>query len=222
MTNVPFEEEDIFATDKNVLVIGGGDTGADCVGTSNRHKAKSITQIELLSKPPTDREPLSWPNWPMILRTSTAHEEGGDRQWSILTKAFIGDENGKLKAVQLVDIEWAKDEETGKYSFQEIEGTIREIPCELALLAIGFVHPQWAGMLEQLGIEATERKNVKDNNYQTNVEKVFVAGDMRRGQSLVVWAISEGREAAKAVDEYLMGESLLEGKEDSFLVADIV
>ncbi|MEL6944339.1 MAG: glutamate synthase subunit beta, partial [Bacteroidota bacterium] len=222
VTDIPFEEEAILATDKNVLVIGGGDTGADCVGTSNRHKAKSVTQIELLSKPPTDREPLNWPNWPMILRTSTSHEEGCDRQWSILTKAFIGDENGKLKAVQLVDIEWTKDEETGKYSFQEIEGTIREIPCELALLAIGFVHPQWEGMLEQLGIEATERKNVKDNNYQTNIEKVFVAGDMRRGQSLVVWAISEGREAAKAVDQYLMGESLLEGKEDSFLMANVV
>lgn len=221
VTNIPFEEEAILATDKNVLVIGGGDTGADCVGTSNRHKAQSVTQIELLSKPPTDREPLSWPNWPMILRTSTSHEEGCDRQWSILTKAFLGDENGKLKAVQLVDIEWKKNEETGKYSFQEIEDTVREIPCELALLAIGFVHPQWEGMLDKLGIEATERKNVKDNNYQTNIEKVFVAGDMRRGQSLVVWAISEGREAAKAVDEYLMGESLLEGKEDSFLVADL-
>ncbi len=213
------EASSILATNKNVIVIGGGDTGADCVGTSNRHKAASVTQIELLSEPPKDRDPLTWPNWPMILRTSTSHEEGATREWSILTKAFMGDENGNLKAVQLVNIEWSKNPETGRYQFNEIEGTVREIPCELALLAIGFVHPQHRGMLQQLSVELDQRGNVKaaEKDYQTNHEKVFAAGDMRRGQSLVVWAISEGREAAKRVDEYLMGTSMLEGKTDSML-----
>lgn len=215
---IPADQEVIMATDKNVVVIGGGDTGSDCVGTSNRHKAKSVTQIELLSKPPLERDDTTWPNWPMILRTSTSHEEGCDRNWSILTKAFIGDEEGKLKALKLVDIEWAKDENTGRYAFQEIPGTEREIPCDLGLLAIGFLHPQFAGLLEKLGVEIDNRGNVVDTNYQTNVEKVFAAGDMRRGQSLVVWAISEGREAAKAVDQYLMGDSVLEGKNDSMHV----
>jgi len=200
-------------------VIGGGDTGSDCVGTSNRHKAKSVTQIELLSKPPTGRaEHTPWPMWPMMLRTSTSHEEGCDRHWAILTKEFIGDDQGNLRAIKLVDILWEKDESTGRFKFNEIENTEREIPCDLALLAIGFVHPQFDGMLQQLKIEVNERGNVKDNHYQTNIDKVFVAGDMRRGQSLVVWAISEGREAAKAVDKYLMGTSMLEGKNDSFLM----
>ena len=213
------EKEAIMATDRHVLVIGGGDTGSDCVGTSNRHKAKSVTQIELLAKPPVDRaEQTPWPMWPMMLRTSTSHEEGCDRQWAILTEEFVGDEAGNLKAVKLVNIEWKKDEATGRNSFVKIPGSEREIPCNMALLAIGFVHPQHEGMLKHLGIELTDRGNVQDNNYQTNVENVFVAGDMRRGQSLVVWAISEGREAAKAVDEYLMGETMLEGKNDSKLM----
>ncbi|MEM1119900.1 MAG: glutamate synthase subunit beta [Bacteroidota bacterium] len=213
------KETEIMATDKNVLVIGGGDTGSDCVGTSNRHRAKSVTQIELLSQPPTSRsEDTPWPLWPMMLRTSTSHEEGCERHWAILTEAFIGDSEGNLKAVKLVDIEWKKDLATGRNSFTKIAGTEREIPCELALLAIGFVHPQHEGMLQQLGLELTDRGNVKDSQYQTNLDKVFVAGDMRRGQSLVVWAISEGREAAKAVDEYLMGHSMLEGKNDSKLM----
>lgn len=207
----------IHASGKNVLVIGGGDTGADCVGTSNRHKAHSVTQIELLSKPPSERDSFNWPNWPMILRTSSSHEEGCDRQWAILTKEFIGDKEGKLKAVKIVDIEWAKDKKTGRFSFQEISDTEREIPCELALLAIGFVHPQLEGMLEKLGIEVDERGNVKDDAYQTNLDKVFVAGDMRRGQSLVVWAIAEGREAARKVDEYLMGSSMLEARDMGML-----
>ncbi len=213
------QETAIMATDKNVLVIGGGDTGSDCVGTSNRHKAASVTQIELLSKPPENRsEETPWPLWPMMLRTSTSHEEGCEREWAILTEEFIGDGNGNLKAVKLVNIEWKKDPSTGRNSFVKQAGSEREIPCELALLAIGFVHPQHKGMLEQLGVELTDRGNVKDNKYQTNLDNVFVAGDMRRGQSLVVWAISEGREAAKSVDEYLMGESMLEGKNDSNLM----
>lgn len=211
------EESIVMATGKNVLVIGGGDTGADCVGTSNRHKAKSVTQIELLAKPPENRDPNSWPNWPMVLRTSSSHDEGCEREWAILTKEFIGDKNGKLKAVKLVDIEWVKDQKTGRYGFREVEGTERDLPCELALLAVGFLHPQFSGMLEKLGVEVDERGNVRDERYRTSVDKVFAAGDMRRGQSLVVWAISEGREAARAVDEYLMGSSILETKDDSFL-----
>ena len=212
------KKDEILATNKHVVVIGGGDTGSDCVGTSNRHKAKSITQIELLEEPPLERhESTPWPLWPMQLRTSTSHEEGCDRYWSILTEAFIGDKKGNVKALKLVNIEWKLDEATGRHKFEKIAGTEREIPCDLALLAIGFLHPQYEGMLQQLDIKVNERGNVIDSKYQTNIEKVFVAGDMRRGQSLVVWAISEGREAAKAVDEYLMGTSMLEGKNDSLL-----
>ena len=205
-------DEAITAKGKNVVVIGGGDTGSDCVGTSNRHKAATVTQIELLSKPPSDRDPSTpWPNWPMQLRTSSSHKEGGTRFWSIMTKEFLGNEHGELIGLQIVDIKWKKDPETGKYSFKEIPHTERTIKCELALLAVGFVHPLHEGMLNQLEIELTERGNVKDEHYKTSVEKIFTAGDMRRGQSLVVWAIAEGREAAIQVDEYLMGKSTLVG-----------
>ena len=213
------KKDEIIATGKRVVVIGGGDTGSDCVGTSNRHQAKSITQIELLNKPPNNRDSSTpWPLWPMQLRTSSSHEEGCDRAWTIMTKAFIGDGKGNLKAIQIVQIEWAIEEETGRASFQEIAGTEKEIPCELAFLAIGFVHPQHEGMLKQLALELDARGNVQATEYKTSVDKIFVAGDMRRGQSLVVWAISEGREAARKVDEYLMGKSILEGKDDSLLV----
>lgn len=211
--------ETITAKDKHVVVIGGGDTGSDCVGTSNRHGAKSVTQIELMDRPPNDRDPLTWPNWPVVLRTSTSHEEGCERQWSLLTKAFTG-ENGKVTGLKLVEIEWAKNSKTGKYGFLEVEGTEREIPCDLALLAIGFLSPQYRGMLEKLGVEIDERGNVRDEDYRTNVEKVFVSGDMRRGQSLVVWAIAEGREAARSVDKFLMGESNLEARDKGFLMAE--
>jgi glutamate synthase (NADPH/NADH) small chain len=205
-------EEEIWATNKNVFVIGGGDTGSDCVGTSIRHGAKSVTQIEILSKPPLNRtDAMPWPNWPMILRTSTSHEEGCDRKWSIVTKEFVGDKDGNLKALKIVDVEWAGN------SFKEVPGTEREILCELALLAMGFLHPQHTGLLDQLGIDYDERGNVKCNNYQTSVEGIFSAGDMRRGQSLVVWAISEGREAARAIDKYLMGHTNLEAKEKGIL-----
>jgi glutamate synthase (NADPH/NADH) small chain len=211
------EKEVLMATDKNVLVIGGGDTGSDCVGTSNRHKAKSVTQIELLIQPPNHRdESTPWPLWPMELRTSSSHEEGCDRKWAILTKEFIGDEDGNLKAVKLVNIEW-KTGEDGRSTFVEIEGSEREIPCELALLAIGFMHPLHFGMINTLKVELDNRGNVQADDYQTSVEKIFVAGDMRRGQSLVVWAIAEGREAARKVDEFLVGESLLEARDESFL-----
>lgn len=214
-----YKNGDLLATDKNVVVIGGGDTGSDCVGTSNRHGAKSITQIELLPMPPADRDSSTpWPNWPMMLRTSTSHEEGADRKWSINTKAFIGDEEGKLKALKIVKLDWQKDPETGRLSMQEVVGSETEIPCELALLAAGFLHPQQQGLLNDLGLEFDDRGNIRTNKYQSATnEKVFAAGDCRRGQSLVVWAISEGREAARAVDEYLMGESLLEAKAVSML-----
>jgi glutamate synthase (NADPH/NADH) small chain len=212
------EEEMILANNKNVLVIGGGDTGSDCVGTSNRQGATSVRQIELLAKPPSERDPLSWPNWPMVLRTSSSHEEGVERNWAILTKSFIGDDNGRVRAAQTVQVEWKEDPNTGRHQLKEVPGTESEIPCELVLLAMGFVHPQQEGMLEQLQLDKDERSNVKTEGYQTNVEGVFAAGDMRRGQSLVVWAISEGREAAREVDTYLMGSSSLPAKDDSFLM----
>jgi glutamate synthase (NADPH) small chain len=209
------EEQGISAAGKHVLVIGGGDTGSDCVGTSNRHGAASVTQIELLSKPPAERsEKDPWPTYPMILRTSSSHEEGCERQWSILTKAFIGDEEGKVRAIRIVDIRWEIGV-TGKPELIEVEGTEREMPCDLALLAIGFVHGDMARIQEKSGVELDNRGNVKTSSYRTNVENIFAAGDMRRGQSLVVWAIAEGREAAREVDTYLTGHSLLEARDES-------
>ena len=209
--------QEIWATGKNVVVIGGGDTGSDCVGTSNRHGAKSVTQIEILSKPPKDRTAsMPWPSWPMILRTSTSHEEGCERNWSIVTKEFIGDDQGNLKALKIAEVEM-KNEPGKPPVFVEIAGSEKEIPCELALLAMGFLHPQHNGLVEQLSVDRDERGNVKATNYKTSVEDVFAAGDMRRGQSLVVWAISEGREAARAVDQYLVGQTTLEAKEQGIL-----
>lgn len=214
------KEENIFATAKNVVVIGGGDTGSDCVGTSNRHKAISVTQFELLPKPPESRDSyMPWPTYPMILKTTSSHEEGAQRHWAIATKEFIGDENGNLKALKIVDLEWKFTEENKPAKFVEVPGSETEIPCELALLAMGFVHPQHEGLLNQLEIELDDRGNVKasEKEFHTNISKIFTAGDMRRGQSLVVWAISEGRECARKVDEYLMGRSLLETKDHNIL-----
>ncbi len=210
--------DEILATDKNVVVIGGGDTGSDCVGTSNRHGASSITQIELLAKPPADRSEMTpWPLWPMMLRTSTSHEEGADRKWALFTKEFIGDDNGNLKAIKMAEMGWSDPDPGKKPHWEEQPNTEFEVPCELALLAIGFLHPQHEGMLNDLGVEFDQRGNVQAGaNYQTNNEKVFAAGDMRRGQSLVVWAISEGRECAYNIDEYLMGVSTLETKDKGF------
>jgi glutamate synthase (NADPH) small chain len=217
-----YKNGDLWATGKNVVVIGGGDTGSDCVGTSNRHGAKSVTQIELLPMPPKDRDASTpWPNWPMMLRTSTSHEEGADRKWSINTKAFVGDGEGNLKGLKIVQLDWQKDPETGRLSMQEVPGTEQEIPCELALLAAGFLHPQQEFLLNDLDVEFDERGNIKANKYQSTTNaKVFAAGDCRRGQSLVVWAISEGREAARAADEFLMGESFLEAKAVSMLTPE--
>lgn len=208
--------EELSAKGKNVVVIGGGDTGSDCVGTSNRHGAKSVTQFELLPKPPNDRTPfMPWPTYPMILKTSSSHEEGAERRWAIATKEFVADQSGKLKALKLVDLEWKFTEDGRPAQFVERAGSERTIPCEMALLAMGFTQPQFEGLINELGVELDDRGNVKasEKEYHTNISRIFACGDMRRGQSLVVWAISEGRECARKVDEYLMGESLLESKD---------
>jgi glutamate synthase (NADPH/NADH) small chain len=197
---------DLWATDKHVIIIGGGDTGSDCVGTSNRHGAKSVTQFELLPMPPdVERNPV-WPYWPTRLRTSSSHEEGASRDWSIATKSFVG-EGGKVKALKAVRLEW-KD---GRMS--EVAGSEFTLPADLVLLAMGFVSPVQS-ILETFGVERDARGNAKATTdgkgcYTTSVAKVFAAGDMRRGQSLVVWAIREGRQCARAVDEFLMGSSEL-------------
>lgn len=214
--NSPIDSEEILATGKNVLVIGGGDTGSDCVGTSSRHGAKSVTQFELMPQPPKTRtEAMPWPSYPMLLKTTTSHEEGCNRHWSISTKEFLGDEQGNLRAALVVDLEWETDALGRPTKFKEVPTSIREIPCELVTLAMGFLHPQFEGLLQQLGVQVDERGNVKatEEAFQTTADKIFAAGDMRRGQSLVVWAISEGRECARKVDEYLMGYSELESKD---------
>jgi glutamate synthase (NADPH/NADH) small chain len=189
-----------------VVVIGGGDTGSDCVGTSNRHGAKSITQFELLPMPPDPERNPVWPYWPTRLRTSSSHEEGANRDWSIATKAFIG-EGGKIKALRTVKLDWTSGKPV------EVPGSESDMPADLVLLAMGFVAPVQS-VLESLGVEKDARGNVKattegKGSYSTSVPKVFAAGDMRRGQSLVVWAIREGRQCARAVDEFLMGSSEL-------------
>jgi glutamate synthase (NADPH) small chain len=219
---VAVQGEDIFATGKNVIVIGGGDTGSDCVGTSNRQEAAQITQFELLPQPPKERTTfMPWPTYPMILKTTSSHEEGCERQWAMATKEFIGDDQGNLKALKIVQLEWKLTDDGRPARFVEVPGTEQVIPCELALLAMGFVHPQHEGLINDLSVELDERGNVRatEKNYQTNVEKIFAAGDLRRGQSLVVWAISEGRECARKVDEFLMGSSLLETKDHSLIGA---
>jgi glutamate synthase (NADPH) small chain len=197
----------ILAGGKHVIVIGGGDTGSDCVGTSNRHGAKSVTQFELLPQPPEHENKLYvWPNWPIKLRTSSSHEEGVARDWSVATKAFIGDD-GKVKALHAARVEW----HDGK--LKEIPGSEFELPADLVLLAMGFVSPVQS-ILEEFGVDKDARGNARATTdgpgcYATSSPKVFAAGDMRRGQSLVVWAIREGRQCAKAVDEFLMGHSSL-------------
>ncbi len=209
----------LSAKDKHVVVIGGGDTGSDCVGTSNRQGAASITQFELMPKPTESRTSfMPWPTYPMVLKTTTSHEEGCERQWAVATKEFIGDENGNLKALKTVELEW-KSEDGRPSKFTERAGSEKIIPCELVLLAMGFVAPQKDGMLDTLDIELDDRGNVRatEKAFKTNIGKIFACGDMRRGQSLVVWAISEGRECARKVDEFLMGVSYLESKDSSLL-----
>jgi len=200
----------IKATGKHVVVIGGGDTGSDCVGTSNRHGAASITQFELLPQPPeSENKPLVWPNWPIKLRTSSSHEEGCDRDWSVTTKRFEG-RNGKVEKLIAARVEWHRDG-NGPPKMVEVPGSEFELRADLVLFAMGFVGPVQKGLLEQFGVERDARSNVKADTetYRTSMPKVFAAGDMRRGQSLVVWAIREGRQAARSVDEFLMGASEL-------------
>jgi len=210
------EGKELKATGKNVIVIGGGDTGSDCIGTSNRHGAKSVTQFEIMPMPPQSRtEHMPWPQYPMLLKVTSSHEEGAHRNWAVNTQKFNADENGNLKSLSVIEVQWEIDANGRALGFKEIPGTEKEYPCELVLLAMGFLHPQKQGLLEKLGVELDERGNVKavEGNFQTNIPKVFAAGDMRRGQSLVVWAISEGRETARKVDEYLMGYSKLPSKD---------
>ncbi|MCG5534798.1 glutamate synthase subunit beta [Ectothiorhodospira mobilis] len=210
------DEDFISAQDKHVLVIGGGDTGSDCIGTSIRHGARSVTQVEIMDRPPEKpNKGLTWPEWPQRMRTSSSHEEGCERMWNIATKAFIDDGNGRVKAARVVTVQWEKGAD-GRMQMQEVPGTEREIRCDLVLLAMGFVHPVHEGMLAQLqegsGLELDPRGNVQGSTegekaYHTSVDGVFAAGDIRRGQSLVVWAIREGRQCAHAVDQWLMGHT---------------
>src|SRR5690606_36585179 len=210
---------DLHPIGKDVIVIGGVDTGSDCVGTSNRHGAKSVTNFEIMPMPPMFRhEENPWPFWPFTIKTSSSHEEGVERNWSILTKEFVKDANGNLKGIKTVEVKWVKIPGE-RPQLQEVEGSEKEWPCDLALLALGFTGPEET-LSEQLGLHTDQRSNIKaTNSYQTNIPHIFAAGDMRRGQSLIVWAISEGREAAYHVDNYLMGSSSLPTKEKGDLPA---
>ena len=200
----------ISAKDKHVIIIGGGDTGADCLGTVHRHGAASVRQLELLSRPPDSRAATNpWPLWPNIFRTSSAHEEGGERMYSIATTHFSGDAKGNVKTLHAHEVETII--ENGRMSFRPVPGTDFELEAELVLLAMGFVGPEKNGMLTELGVKMTERGTVwRDENWMTSVPGVFTAGDMQRGQSLIVWAIAEGRSCARGVDTYLMGASELQ------------
>ncbi|MEY6431520.1 glutamate synthase subunit beta [Thioalkalicoccus limnaeus] len=210
------DEDFISAEGCDVLVIGGGDTGSDCIGTSNRHGARSVTQIEILDKPPAkENKALTWPNWPNRMRTSSSQEEGCERRWNIATKAFLDDGHGRVKAARYVEVRWDRDAD-GRWQMTEVPGSEGEIKTDLVLLAMGFVHPVHQGLIADLqdaaGLTLDARGNVQATTdgpgcYQTSAEGVFAAGDMRRGQSLVVWAIREGRQCARAVDEWLMGRS---------------
>jgi glutamate synthase (NADPH/NADH) small chain len=194
----------ISATGKHIIVIGGGDTGSDCVGTSNRQGAASVTQLEIMPKPPVmEDKAMSWPFWPLKLRTSSSHEEGADRDWSILTKRVVG--SNDVTGLECVRVEWAGGKMT------EVPGSEFTLQADLIFLAMGFTGPRKTGMIDQSGVELDPRGNVKANmlKYQTSDEQIFACGDMRRGQSLVVWAIREGRQCARSVDEVLMGASLL-------------
>jgi len=204
------EDEFISAAGKHVVVIGGGDTGSDCIGTSVRHGAESVTQLEIMPRPEdAPNKLITWPDYPMKMRTSTSQEEGCDRDWEVSTKRFIGDADGNVQAVECVRVKW--EQENGQWKLNEIEGSEFELPAQLITLAMGFVHPVHEGMLEELAVDQDGRGNVAANetDYATSMDKVFTAGDMRRGQSLVVWAIREGRQCARSVDEFLMGSTTL-------------
>jgi glutamate synthase (NADPH/NADH) small chain len=205
-------EVSITARDKDVIVIGGGDTGSDCIGTSFRQGALSVTQLEIMPRPPErENKALTWPEWPNKMRTSSSQEEGAERDWSVATKSIEG-EDGKVTAINCVRLNWSQDE-SGRWNMEEIPGSEFQLRADLVLLAMGFIHPVHAGMLEELGVELDARGNVQANadQYTTSLDKVFAAGDMRRGQSLVVWAIREGRQCARSIDEFLMGSTNLPG-----------
>jgi glutamate synthase (NADPH) small chain len=198
-------EGQVTAEGKDVIIIGGGDTGADCIGTSHRQGAKSVTSLEIMPQPGEDRPAgQPWPTYPMTFRVASAHEEGGNRVYAVSTKEIVGDDDGRVRAIRVVDVEM------GDKGFTEIEGTERELPAQLILLAMGFLGPEGPGVVEQLGVDLDERSNVRrDNSYMTSVPGVFVAGDAGRGQSLIVWAIAEGRAAAAGVDKWLTGTTAL-------------
>lgn len=208
------EDQVISAKDKHVVVIGGGDTGSDCIGTSTRHGAKSITQLEIMPRPPEQEDKgLVWPDWPNKMRTSTSQEEGCERMFSVASKEFIDDGNGNVKAIKCIKVEWSQDD-SGNWNMSEVAGSEFDLEADLVTLAMGFVHPVHEGMLDELGVELDPRGNIKGDTegnqaYSTSLDKVFAAGDMRRGQSLVVWAIREGRQCAHAIDKYLMGSTSL-------------
>jgi glutamate synthase (NADPH) small chain len=199
----------ITAHGKHVIIIGGGDTGADCLGTAHRQGPKSVTQLELLPRPPAERAPDNpWPQWPNIFRVSTAHEEGGERLYSVSTQRFVGDDHGRVRALCAVRVEAVRRD--GRVHFEPVPGSEFEIPADLVLLAMGFLGPERGPLVNDLGVTITERGNVwRDERWMTSVPGVFTAGDMQRGQSLIVWAIAEGRSAARGVDQYLMGDSNL-------------
>jgi glutamate synthase (NADPH) small chain len=210
------DEEAILATGKHVIVLGGGDTGSDCVGTSHRQGAKSVTSIELLERPPEQRDASTpWPLWPLMFRSSSSHDEGGTRDFAVMTKRLLG-ESGRVTRLHAVRLRHLPpDPKTGRREFEEIAGSDFEIPADLVLLAMGFVHPVHTGLLEHLDVKLDARGNVAADtrSFATNEPGVFAAGDCRRGQSLVVWAISEGREAARAVDNHLSGHSRLQSRD---------
>lgn len=211
---------EVTATGKQVIVIGGGDTGSDCVGTSIRQGAASVTQLELLPIPPTARTAsMPWPTYPMLLKTTSSHEEGCERIFSVLTKEFIADETGCLSGLKIVEVEWTYDQNGRAVSFTEKPETEQVLPCQLVLLAMGFLHPLKDALLNELDLELDERGNVRatDKSFQTSIPKVFVAGDMRRGQSLVVWAIREGRDCAAKVDAFLNQHTFLEAADSNRL-----
>ena len=203
------DEHFISAHGKHVLIIGGGDTGADCLGTAHRQGATSVTQLELLPRPPQERaEDNPWPLWPNVFRVSTAHEEGGERLYSVSTQRFSGGTSGRVKALHAVKVEMVRTD--GRTRFVPVEGSEFEIPADLVLLAMGFVGPERGPLVNELGIRLTDSGNIgRDERWMTNVPGVFTAGDMQRGQSLIVWAIAEGRSAARGIDQFLMGESAL-------------
>lgn len=204
-------EETIDVKGKNVVIIGGGDTGADCLGTSHRQGAANIVQMEIMPRPPEERITTNpWPQWPTIFRTSSAHEEGGDRDFNVLTKRFVDDGNGNVKRLECARVEWVKDKETGRFNMNEIPGSEFTLEADAVFLAMGFLHPQHEGLLDALGVEYDARGNVAaDGSMKTNLDKVFACGDMQRGQSLVVHAIASGRRTARMIDIFLTGDSRL-------------